>query len=88
MNTLEFFNLFSAPEQINIFSTQVNNAAAHALMCSAFYLAPGQIVTHDNFAAVVNFMNDNSYLDDGSRYATLMASQPATTAVPDIRSIT
>lgn len=86
MTTLEFFNLFTIPEQINIFSSQVNNAACHALMCSSFYLAPGQIVTHDNFSAVVNFMNDNSFLDDGSRYATLMALQPATTAAPDIRS--
>lgn len=86
MTTLECLNLYTPNEQFTIFSLQVGNPSNHALMCKWLYLADGGIMTHDNFASLANLMNDNSYLDDPTRYATLMALQPSTTVAPDIRS--
>lgn len=86
MTTLECMQLFTASELSAIFGIQVANPFNHILFCKWIYLADGGVMTHDNFASMVNYMNDNSYLDDPSRYATLMALQPATTAAPDIRS--
>lgn len=87
MTNLEFLNLFTTVELGNIYGNRVNSPTFATLWDQCVSYTPGGIMFHDSFAAIVNILNDNSLLDDMTRYSTLMAVQPIETSGPDIRVV-
>lgn len=87
MTGSELVNSLSVSEQSMLASALIFDTTFSFMWEKFVRLSPGQVITHDNYAAIVGLMDTNSWLDDSSRLSTLMSVQPTETSGPDIRVV-